>query len=265
VLFVDKDGQRAEGRWFAAQDEFGADVQLTRVESDPLLLGTAQAMLKGKRAGCADLRCEPADRRRPADVSLGPGVTVDRVESAAADRITVRVTVARDAPPGRRTLLVAGVRGEASLGVYSSIDFIKVVPESGLARVGGVTVPKQFQQFEARAFLNGTDGKPGTDDDVELGPVEAAWSIEEYTATYHDDDMDYVGHVDERTGLFTPNLDGPNPKRRNGANNVGDVWVVATVNQPGPGSADGRHVRARAHLLVSPPLYIRWFDPRGDK
>ena len=32
VLFVDKDGQHAEGRWFTgAQDEFGADVELTRV------------------------------------------------------------------------------------------------------------------------------------------------------------------------------------------------------------------------------------------
>ena len=267
VLFVDKDGQHAEGRWFTgAQDEFGVDVQLTRVESDPLLLGTAQATLKaGSDQSVQIFGANLPAGVQPADLSLGPGVTVDRIESAAADRVTVRVTVAPDAPPGRRTLLVAGVRGEASLGVYSSIDFIKVLPESGLARVGGVTVPKQFQQFEAHAFLNGTDGKPGTADDVDLGPVDAAWGIEEYTATYHDDDMDFVGHVDERTGLFTPNLDGPNPKRRNGANNVGDVWIVATVNQPGPGSADGRHVRARAHLLVSPPLYLRWFDPRGDK
>ena len=95
--------------------------------------------------------------------------------------------------------------------------------------------------------------------------MDAAWSIEEYTATYHDDDMDFVGQVDERTGLFTPNVEGPNPKRRNGANNIGDVWVVATVKQPGRGSTVERQVRARAHLLVSPPLYIRWFDPGGGK
>jgi quinohemoprotein amine dehydrogenase len=267
VLFIDKDGQRAEGRWFTgAQDEFGADVQLTRVESDPLLLGTAQAMLKaGSDQDVQIFGANLPTGVRPADVSLGPGVTVGRVENAAADRVTVRVTVAADAPPGRRTLLLAGVRGEASLAVYSSIDFVKVVPESGIARVGGVTVPKQFQQFEAHAYLNGTDGKPGTADDVDLGPVDAAWSIEEYTATYHDDDMDFVGQVDPRTGLFTPNVEGPNPKRRNGTNNIGDVWIVAAVNQPGPGSADGRHMRARAHLLVSPPLYMRWFDPRGSK
>jgi quinohemoprotein amine dehydrogenase len=267
VLFIDKDGQHADGRWFTgAQDEFGADVQLQRIGSDPILLGVAQPMLKTGATG-QELRIFGVNLPSgisAADVSLGPGVTVDRVVGSAGDQMTLAVSVAADAPTGQRNVLVTGARGDASVAVYSKIDFIKVLPESGLARVGGVTVPKQFEQFEARAYTNGLDDKPGTADDVELGPVDVNWSVEEYTATYHDDDKDFVGAINENTGLFTPNIEGPNPKRQNGTNNIGDVWVVATyLRQDAAG--DNVPLKARAHLLVSPPLYIRWFNDAGGQ
>jgi quinohemoprotein amine dehydrogenase len=169
------------------------------------------------------------------------------------------VTVARDATPGRRAVFVTGATGEATVAVYSAIDFIKVSPQAGLARVGGANFPKQFQQFEAIAYANGPDGKPNTKDDIELGLVDAAWSVEEYTATYEDDDKDFVGTIDGKTGLFTPNLDGPNPKRKHGTNNYGDVWVVATYQTPDSASSgQARSLKGRAHLLVTVPLYIKW-------
>ena len=60
--------------------------------------------------------------------------------------------------------------------------------------------------------------------------------------------------IDTATGLFTPALDGPNPKRSGNRNNVGDVWVVATR----PGIDGGAPLRGRAHLVVTVPLYMRW-------
>jgi quinohemoprotein amine dehydrogenase len=116
-----------------------------------------------------------------------------------------------------------------------------------------------LQQFEAIAVANGPDGKPNTKDDIDLGLVDPTWSIEEYTATYDDDDKDFVGTIDGTTGLFTPNLDGPNPKRKNNANNYGDVWVVASYQPPGTPAA--KALKARAHLLVTVPLYIKWDQP----
>ena len=100
----------------------------------------------------------------------------------------------------------------------------------------------------------GPDGKPDTKDDLPIGPVDAIWSIEEYTATFDDDDLKFVGEVDAKTGLFNPALDGPNPKRSGNRNNIGDVWVVAT-HRPTP---DAAPMRARAHLVVTVPLYLRW-------
>jgi len=87
-----------------------------------------------------------------------------------------------------------------------------------------------------------------------LDAGEATWSVEEYTATFDDDDVKFVGEIDAKNGLFTPALDGPNPSRSGNRNNVGDVWVVAT-HALGAGAAP---MRARAHLVVTVPLYMRW-------
>ena len=279
VLFIEPDWRHASGRWFTgAYDEHGIDVHLERVERDPLLLGAAQPMLKAGVSG-QELRLYGANLPAtvaPGNVSLGAGVAVDRVVSASPRLLVLSVSISPEAVPGRRTVLVSGAAGTATVAVYRTIDFIKVRPQAGLARVGGINFPKRLQQFEAVAYAIGPDGKPDTGDDIELGLVDATWSLEEYTATYEDDDKDFVGTIDRATGLFTPNVDGPNPKRRHGTDNFGDVWVVATCPQQdlaaGATGSSGQVVgsqqsrvpaplRARAHLLVTVPLYIKWDQP----
>ena len=271
VMLIDKDWRHAEGRWFAgAYDEFGIDVRLERIGNDPIVLGLSQAMIRAGVRG-QELHLFGANlppRATAADLNLGPGITVDRIVNAAPDELTFAVSVSRDATPGRRALFLAGAAGEAAIAIFDTIDFIKVGPQAGIARVGGVNFPKQFQQFEAIAYANGADGKPNTKDDIPLGIVDASWSLDEYTATYDDDDKDFVGTIDKTTGFFTPNVDGPNPKRRHGTNNFGDVWVVATYQVPPPSDGSGpnssaasgqsRTLKARAHLLVTVPLYIKW-------
>ena len=109
-----------------------------------------------------------------------------------------------------------------------------------MARVGGVTFPKAFAQYEAHAFDNGADKRADTPDDIDLGIVDANWSLEEFAAIYDDEDVEFVGEIQD-TGRFTPNIEGPNPARRGSRNNIGDVYVVATytpnlltANRPRP-------------------------------
>jgi quinohemoprotein amine dehydrogenase len=84
--------------------------------------------------------------------------------------------------------------------------------------------------------------------------VTVTWKVEEYTATVGDDDIEFIGRI-RPDGTFEPALEGPNPARSGNRNNIGDVWVVAThVN------AEGASLSARAHLVVTIPLYIR-FNP----
>jgi quinohemoprotein amine dehydrogenase len=178
--------------------------------------------------------------------------------------MVVSVSVAPNASLGRRSVMIAGATGDASVAVYNTVDFIKVRPQSGIARLGGgAAYQKQLQQFEAIAYAKGPDGKPDTKDDVELGLVDALWTVEEFTATFNDDDKDFVGEIDAETGLFTPNVDGPNPKRKNNANNFGDVWVVAAYprNVGRDTASNARPVKGRAHLLVTVPAYIMFDQP----
>ena len=85
----------------------------------------------------------------------------------------------------------------AALAVYEKIDYIKVTPSWGMAPCRRRRCfPKMLVRFEAVAWSHGADGKPDTKDDLDLGAVDATWSLEEYTATFDDDDVKFVGEID---------------------------------------------------------------------
>ena len=267
VMFVERSQKAMSGRWFGGDyDELGMEVTLARIGGEPIAVGASQPALKAGSSTPA-LKIYGANfpaKLLPAQVSLGQGVTVTRVVSSTPDVITLAIDVAANATPGPRDLLVAGAHVPAALVVYDKVDAVRVLPQAGLARVGGVVFPKQYQQFEAVAFHNGPDKTPNTDDDWNLGLVDATWGMEEYAATFDDTDVKYVGTIDA-AGLFTPNVDGPNPERRMseadqfGRNNVGDVWIVANVAAD-PTRGIAAPMRARSQLVVSVPLYVNWIQ-----
>ena len=255
VMHVERDQRGMTGRWFSGgYDEFGMDVTLRRVGAEPLVVAAQPRAIRRNTAGEVTLFGENLPPSPAvAAVDFGPGVRVEQVVRSTPTAVTVRVRVDSAATNGARDLFLAGAPLRAAVLVYDSVSRIAVSPRAGLARVGGVRFPKHFVQFEAHAWNNGPDGKPETDDDMDLGAVPVTWSLEEYGVTYDDDDLGFVGSID-RNGLFTPAPDGPNPARSGQRNNVGDIWVVAAW-APGGGA---RPMRARGHLVVSVPLYMRW-------
>lgn len=266
VMFIERGWNEMWGRWFTGPyDETGIDVKLVRLTGAPIVFGTSITAARtgttsqGVKIFGANLPGSP----KAEDIGLGQGVKVARVVSAAPDQIVVDLEIAPAAPIGARDLSIAGTAIPSALVVYDKIDGIKVVPQAGMARVGGAAFPKQLQQFEAVGVNNGPDGKPDTPDDLTLGLVDVRWSVEEYTATFGDDDVQFVGAIDDK-GLFTPAIDGPNPKRSGNRNNVGDVWVVAELTSPDARDTT-KTMRARAHLLVTVPLYMAWFDSESAK
>jgi quinohemoprotein amine dehydrogenase len=259
VAFIERNGQEIKGRWFTGgHSETGIDVTLRRVSNDPLVSGTDVASLRSA-SSAQRVRIYGANlpgRLAARDIDFGQGIRVSRVVSASAEMIAIDVDVAADARIGPRDLSVAGSTRPAAIVVYSRMDAIRVTPQAGMARLGGVTFPIRTEQFEARGVSHGPDEKPGTPDDLDLGPVDVRWSLEEYPATFKDDDVKFVGEIGPG-GLFTPTVEGPNPKRSGNRNNVGDVWVVATYAQQGADPA-AKPMRARAHLLVTVPVYVDW-------
>jgi quinohemoprotein amine dehydrogenase len=184
-------------------------------------------------------------------VTLGEGVTVRSLSQSGDDTVIAEVVADKEAKVGPRQATIQGTEGKIPLYVYKTVDYIRLSPEQAFARPGGVRTPKVLQQFEVIAYLNGTDGVKGTEDDVKLGRVgPIKWNLEEYIKRNNDDDMQFVGAVDEN-GLFTPANDGPNPQRHLSDENVGDVWLEAWYKPDGA----KRPIGARSFLLVMPPKF----------
>ena len=261
TLWVSPDQLSAEGRWFWGEyQEFGFDVKLVRAAADAIVLGADRTMLKiGSQTNRVRLIGDnfPA-QMAAADLDFGSGVTVRRIVSHSSTEVVAEVDVAAAAVPGKRDIAFRRSVLENAIAVYDRVDYIKVLPEASIAHLGSDVHPKGYEQFEAVAYQRGADDKLHTADDVELGPIDVSWSVEEYLSVYGDDDKDFVGTLSP-TGLFTPALDGPNPKRKFSRNNYGDVWVVATARNEK--DKDGKPLTGRSYLVVSVPTYVRWDQP----
>lgn len=186
-----------------------------------------------------------------AALSLGSGVTITSLTQTGDDTVAAEVVAAKGAGIGPRQVRLQGATGTLPFYVYRTIDYIRLTPERAFARPGGERGPRHVQQFEAFAYLKGPDGEKGTKDDVQLHRVRPEkWNLEEYIKRLDDDDMHFVGTIDEH-GLFIPGKDGPNPQRHMMDHNVGDVWVEGWYKADGAKYPMG----ARAYLLVMPEKF----------
>jgi quinohemoprotein amine dehydrogenase len=288
VLLLDDTWQTLRGRLFTgAYDEVGVDVTLHRQQQRPRVLALGNVAVPVPVAGHRlEVHGEGFPPEcTPTDFFVGRGVSITSVERRSANHVVLTIDAAAGTELGARTVAYGSEPGTAALQLYDTVDYVRIAPRQGLARIGGAKHPKQVERFAAWAVHRGADGKPYTDDDVDLFRVRPRWSLAEFRVRENDDDLTYVGAIDAVTGVFTPAIDGPNPARRWQANNVGDVFVTAELEldvavrpEPPPAPAAGskdapkptttaatepprrerRLFRARSHLLVTVPLYARW-------
>ncbi len=262
ALIVSRDGNTMDGRWFwGGYQEFGIDAHLVRIGTQPILAGASAFSVQSPSS--TEMRVYganfPSDMK-PSDFDFGTGITVKRVVRKGSTMATIEVQAIPGLATGIRDISLARSTVERAIAVYDKIAYIKVLPDASMARLGGTIAAKQYAQFEAVAYAAGPDGKPQTADDIPLGPVSARWSMEEFVSTPGDDDIKFVGKLND-SGLFTPNLEGPNPERKKQANNYptnnwGDVWVAATYDVPG-----GSAMKARSYLVVTVPVYVKFDQP----
>ena len=246
VMWIAPDQSSVEGRWFWGQyQEFGFDVILQRASSNPTLVAVDRMSLKADsqanriRVVGYNLPAQIA----PADLNLGPGVTARTIVSHTASEVIADVDVASGAPLGKHDVTLKGSVIPGALAIYDRVDYVKVTPESALATFGDATRPRGYQQFEAIGYQRGADGKLHTGDDVELGPVDANWSLEVFYVA-EGVSTDFVGKVSP-TGLLTPASPSP-------GNNF-DVWVVATAKEDN--DQNSKPLVGKCYLVVTVPSY----------
>ena len=318
VLLLDESWVRMQGRLFTGEyNEVGIEMELLRVGETPTIfaLHGAEMAVPSEGNTIEVFGCGFPEDLGADDFHVGKGLTVTAAERHDDSHVTLTVDVAAKTPLGKRAIDFRIHHGPREITLYDTIDGIRIRPNPGFSRIGGKMRPKQLERFEAVAFHRGPDGVPYNDDDVELMTVAVKWHLEEFPIRPGDDDIQFVGELDEETGVFTPAIDGPNPERRFSANNIGDVYVVATCTltvperkevkkeqdddsddesngdsdedshedsdeDSGPDSHDDdpdrkdppveivaddgppkmieKEFRARGHLLVTVPIYVKW-------
>jgi quinohemoprotein amine dehydrogenase len=229
VLAAGKDGAEMTGRLFEpSHGDLGGPVKAARIGKAPQILAVWPSALKPG----ASAQVTVVGANLQGELSLGEGVTIDRVLARDDQEIVVQATAAAGAMPGLRAVQVGDARLPEALAVYDRIARIEVVPSESIARIGGNggPIPKVRSNYRAVGYAPGPDGKAGTEDDVRLGFVPATWSVEPFDeVAAKDEDVKYAGSMEATTGIFTPGDAGPNPKRKMSTNNLGNLAVIATA------------------------------------
>ncbi|MGI9305373.1 MAG: quinohemoprotein amine dehydrogenase subunit alpha [Gammaproteobacteria bacterium] len=244
-------GTEMTGRWFLEDsDSLGASIHGTKAEgASARVLSVEPAYL---RAGeTAKIALHGIGLR--GKVELGDGVKIKVIEQSPMT-ILVEAKASESAAAGVRSISVGGAQATDLFTVYRKIDSVRVQPAYTIARVGdaGGPLPSVPAQFDAVGFLNGPDGKSGTDDDIRIGVFPARWSVENFNKTAaRMNDAKYAGTM-EAGGLFLPAGAGLNPQRPYSTNNVGNLAVKAAVSD-GDSTVEGN-----GRLVVT---VQRWNDP----
>jgi quinohemoprotein amine dehydrogenase len=243
VMVVDSTGSRAEGRWYWGEyQEFGFDVVMQRATADPVVLAIDRLSLAA--GSKATVRVIGRNFATGSGVSFGAGVKVVNTIVKSGQEIVAEVDVAADAPSGKRDVVLGKAVLPAALAVYDRVDYLMVLPDSSLAGFGGPRRPRGYQQFEAIGFQRGPDGRAHTEDDLRLGPIDAAWSMEVFYVP-EGVNLEPIGKVTDN-GLFVPNSESPN-------NNF-DVWVIATAKSEK--DKNGKALVGKGFLVVTVPEYV---------
>ncbi|PCI47903.1 MAG: quinohemoprotein amine dehydrogenase subunit alpha [Alphaproteobacteria bacterium] len=239
------DGNRMTGRFFR-QGHPEEGMEITAWRKIPRSHGIMSIIPSALRVGVPTEITISGVNLSGAVAIAGAVVTV---KEASTDRIILMAT-AEDTTAGQAKVTVG--EDTSALAVYAQVDYLKIIPEYGISRVGGGPLAKVKAQFEAVGYSFGPDGLRDTGDDVRLGMVPVTWATDNYNAAAAAmEDAKYAGEITQK-GTFIPAAGGPNPCRKYSTNNAGDLKVIATYT-------DGnRTLTAQAHLIAT---VQRWNNP----
>jgi quinohemoprotein amine dehydrogenase len=253
VLAADSSGEHLTGRMFLKdQSLLGMRLSAVRDDSKPRINSLFPTHIQ--RGGKQQLTISGS--ALAGDITLPPGLSIDKVVQRDKNRIVVDVSATADAAMGQGGISVGGASLENALTVYNELNALAVEPAYAVARVGGNggSTPRVEAAFRARGIDYGADQTAGTDDDLRLGYLDdVSWQVAPWDATAEkDEDVRFAGKMGSGTGIFEPAGAGPNPERAHSTNNAGNLKVIASVGE------DAAAVSGEGHLIVT---VQRWNNP----
>jgi len=232
-------------------EEFSSINAVKTSDTKTAILGVSPMSVKAGETKLITISGNNLDK----SISLSKGLKLNKIVEKSLNKLVLDVTASSDYKSKQIDIKIGSTNFEDKLTVYKKIDSLKVFPSYAIARVGdgGGAMPKQHSIFEAVGYLAGKDGKIGTVDDISLGKVDAKWSVAPFDErAKEDEDVKFTGTMDSFSGRFIPSFAGPNPKRRFGTNNAGNLKVIATYK-------DGANrLEADSHMIVT---VQKWVNP----
>ena len=257
VFDLDAETMGFSGKWWAVVQDANAfgNEKFFKADAPPRIFALFPAAFQSDKT--ENQRLTLAGVNLPKTVAAGdivssnPHVKITAVSKAEDGILDCKVSVDKSATPGKVTLTIEGVTIDHQLVVYDKIDAIRIHPTIGRARVSsGAAYPPQGVQFVVRGIHSGSDGKPGTPDDLVLEPVDAKWWLEEEKTRETDDDMKYL-EAPIAGGLYTPvTTYAPIEGRHQHREGVGLIAVGAEAK------IDGTSFKDRVRLVVTVPDFI---------
>jgi quinohemoprotein amine dehydrogenase len=245
VYHISDDGNRIDGRWFYEDHaEDGGEWSAVRdTGASRILAVLPQSVRAGTTASVSVVGIGLGNGA----ASFGDGVSMTDVHRDP-HFLEAEIEVTADAAPGLRAVQVGGASGR--LAVYRQIDQVTVEPSYAIARLGGGRVDPVSAQFVALASTRLPDGQL-----LPLGPVDVVWSSKPFDAeAARTEDEKYSGYIDRR-GRFLPSAAGPNPAREFSGDNVGNLTVVAAVEDHGHEVSGHAHLVVTVQRWITPPIY----------
>lgn len=257
VFDFDGDAGTFTGKWWSVVQDANSygNESFAKVGGNPIVLAVFPQSLKVAADASQDLTIIGAnlpESLKEEDIKFSdPNVTIRKIEKASGSKLLCKVAVAANTPVGGVNFSVKGIPFNGKVTIYNKVDAIRVFPALGRARVScGPAYPPQGVQFVARAVSYGKDGKPDTEDDMILEPVNAQWVLEEEKTRDNDDDLKYLD-TGVANGLYTPfTTYGPIETRPQHREGTGLIAIVATYKE------GNQEFKGRSLLVVTVPDFI---------
>ena len=117
---ISRDGASMEGRWFwGGYDEFGIDVQLSRLGKETVVFGTDTYSLRSPSTNEVTVYGGGfAASLAPRDVDFGPGVKVLKVLQVTPTSAKLQVAVSEGLPDSIHDISIHGVSAVKAFAVY---------------------------------------------------------------------------------------------------------------------------------------------------
>lgn len=237
-----------EGRWFETKNAVsGGRLVAQPTVSEPKILAASPAYLRAGLQGEVTLTGVGLSGK-----PVLPKGLKGEVVSQSANKVVLKLSASEALGP----VSIGVGKTNVSLVVFSKLDRVVVEPEATISRLGGGggPIPKTPAQFDAIGYLNGADGKPGTGDDIRVGSFPANWTVDNWDeGAAAMKDAQYAGSIDQ-SGLFTPADPGLNPERPMSTNNLGNLKVIATIDDQGKDISGEAHLIATVQRFIDPPI-----------